>query len=898
MGGVVDFVGAVVGAIVGTVATVVDSIFGTNLKDIISPLMAWLGFGDEEIEKASVTTTQLFNQDLYSKTMRQLHVEYMKKGYGSIDYAKNYSRTGETQLRKYDRLGDWEFSQYLPKGAIQCTHADTGSILAYISNREGTIVDIINITPVVPDNETWSKVQIQNLYDYNIDTDVLALDNQYYSYGNTSYDTSNNRFIVVFNIITDRIQMVSLVTSTTVDTSDIEGKDLVTITVERRTILYKNCTDTELYTNTDTVSTTEQLVDTGTVTANITVAVESETVITVPEGNISLTCSVPVLRQHYYVTYSVPSVSRTKYTFIDPSTTGVGNPTSQSVDIKMLPIVALRINHRTINDLSEIHTGSPLIDAALEQVMGRPDVARYTKSKKLLHAMGIDIDDLADNINKSPNLGEVTDAFFILGICPNDGDEAISKALYEVFNEVYLTAPYIDVDSAYSLSVKEGVYNSAIAWRSSIKRVQNGKIRPNCILGTHSHSVMNFTTTITTKYLIQTEYVPDEPGHSAAYYYGEDNRPVHVRHYTKTTIVQNGVTLKDITIKTKDFYTRKCRTYCVNHEQSGNYDIVTECYHIGTITDRQTVNTENSLGLRIKKQITDNTYEVIDIPHLKGITIIRAGKSHACELELGTRNFLIPIPTKLLDRLTLMEKTALLGKCIHMSFYSVHVEHLEWYETEKFRNAMNTVMTGIMVVVVIVVTVSTWGTMTTEAVTLSALLTTALKAVLIAGGVQLALHLISTYVDDPALKAALSMAVMTIGVALSMGADFGLNGMTALELGASAIEAANIYTNTTFEREANAFQSEVNSFNSTYNSRSELMEKVNKTLNSSALDALDLSYYNIDTSVVNSAITSPTQFFNMALGNIATNYDLLYTGMYNQTITDFVSNRKQIGIGE
>lgn len=43
------------------------------------------------------------------------------------------------------------------------------------------------------------------------------------------------------------------------------------------------------------------------------------------------------------------------------------------------------------------------------------------------------------------------------------------------------------------------------------------------------------------------------------------------------------------------------------------------------------------------------------------------------------------------------------------------------------------------------------------------------------------------------LKAALSLAVMAIGIYFAMGADFGMNGLTALQLGSACVNAAAMY---------------------------------------------------------------------------------------------------------
>ena len=99
-------------------------------------------------------------------------------------------------------------------------------------------------------------------------------------------------------------------------------------------------------------------------------------------------------------------------------------------------------------------------------------------------------------------------------------------------------------------------------------------------------------------------------------------------------------------------------------------------------------------------------------------------------------------------------------------------------------------MIVIMVVVTVIVTVVTWGGGTGPTLTAFSAAMAALQAVAVAVAVHLALKLIATFVDDPALKAALSLVVTVIAIYFTMGADFGTNGLTALQLSSACVNAA------------------------------------------------------------------------------------------------------------
>ena len=96
------------------------------------------------------------------------------------------------------------------------------------------------------------------------------------------------------------------------------------------------------------------------------------------------------------------------------------------------------------------------------------------------------------------------------------------------------------------------------------------------------------------------------------------------------------------------------------------------------------------------------------------------------------------------------------------------------------------------------------------------------------------------------------------------------------------------------------------SFNTEYSSRLDNFESINQQMNSglSAFNIVDLST-NIDmfntTGGTNkkdasASVLSPSQFYYLALNQAAYNYDLLYTGLYDNTIHKFVANKLRLGV--
>ena len=100
------------------------------------------------------------------------------------------------------------------------------------------------------------------------------------------------------------------------------------------------------------------------------------------------------------------------------------------------------------------------------------------------------------------------------------------------------------------------------------------------------------------------------------------------------------------------------------------------------------------------------------------------------------------------------------------------------------------------------------------------------------------------------------------------------------------------------------FQSDVNDFTQKYNERSKQQEDAMKGLDmgSKSFDMVDLTtdidMFNTSTKrkPVSASLLNPTQFYYLATNQAAYNYDLLYTGLYDNTVHDFVANRLQLGI--
>ena len=878
MGGIVDWVSEVIGSVIGLPFLWLDSLFGTNIfTGIIESIMNFLGFEDEDIYSTSVIAVRVFDEDLYNKVQQDLHLEYMSKGYGSIDYANNFSKSGDSQFGRYYRTGKWEYLDYLPTGQINAVALDVNEIKTVLQSIEGTGVFIVNVGNRTPPDEVWAKFQLQERYDYNVgDNTMRYTDDRWYQYTSVAYVSSNNTFNVTLNtipLIDANTYKTTVVTVTSIDALTDNKNTLITTDV----LYTDDATGNVLYKTSTTVSNTNEVVDKGTASNSYNQEFISNEDIVVPPNTIVVNIPNHANVQHYIVEYTRTDTGRFKYWIYNTLTNvyPLSNPNQKANNFEMFPIVMMRNAGFNVNQYTQ--RGRP---ASITE-------KRYKQTQKMLKSIGVDIDDMIEGYSDNPDIDKIQDAFFLLGVSPSDTNPIVSRVLYETFDAIYDTTPFVDVNTSYSMSIKEDPYNAAIVWNTGDVSTYNGTIYSGALAGDCNHTIMKFNTTTNT-YSVQVV---------TALGSNRWNPRVSVQTYTQKETVLDGVVTHTEISNNRSFTSYKSTT-----GNEGN----TITYNIGTTKTLISSESTSEDGMRIQKQLTNTTYRRIDIRNFHAVSIIRGdGFSSGNDLPLNSKDLVIPLAIPVVARLTLMEKTALLGRAVHLIFYAVQHTHLEWYETEKFANALQVAMIVIMVIVTVIVTVVTWGSGTGPTLTAFSAAMAALEAVAVAVAVQLALKLISEFVNDPALKAALSVVVMAIGVYFTMGADFGMNGLTALQLSSCCVNAAAMYMGDIVNGDMNDLMGGMNDFNSEYEQRNSQQQEIMKGQNGglNAFDMVDLST-NIDmfssTGSTNrnasASLLSPNQFYYLATNQAAYNYDLMYSGLYDNTVHNFVANRLQLGV--
>ena len=225
-------------------------------------------------------------------------------------------------------------------------------------------------------------------------------------------------------------------------------------------------------------------------------------------------------------------------------------------------------------------------------------------------------------------------------------------------------------------------------------------------------------------------------------------------------------------------------------------------------------------------KLSKDTVKRLVLNRLEGFHIVRRGvENGGVTLPVDNKNFVIPLPVPVVERLSIIEKTALISEAVYMIFYAYDEQHLRWYETERFGKFLQI----IMIVIVIIIIIASWGTLTGPAMSgyaaAQAVLMAIGKMLLIAVICHVALKFIASTNWNPALKAALSAAVMIAGAAFGGGFSVDLV-MTALTLTAITAEAVNIFIG----EQVKDLQDEMNSVYSKFDERKSQLDEIQQSL--------------------------------------------------------------------
>lgn len=302
------------------------------------------------------------------------------------------------------------------------------------------------------------------------------------------------------------------------------------------------------------------------------------------------------------------------------------------------PAVPLRINNVDVTD--EAHQ----------------DTALYKTSKKLLKKVGMDLDQIAEQVNDNEQIKEIDYAFVVFGVALKTESQEGKRYLYRFFQHLRNISVYESADMGgwindyTNISFQEDLGGGLPAGVST-----QGYTNPG------SNVLRVFTSSKR-----------------------EDNHNIKIQwQYIDTTqktgTVFVGAKPGDVAIVS-----------AANREE---YDLGTE------------MKVDNS-RLYARRQLDIDTYEELEIAGLYYENFVYQGKAvsisaYDAMTKEDEEGFIIPLNQQIIRNTPIVELTDLSYQCMHVVFNCYQVVKKKWYQTGWFKI--------LLVIVAIVITVMTWG---------------------------------------------------------------------------------------------------------------------------------------------------------------------------------------------
>lgn len=149
----------------------------------------------------------------------------------------------------------------------------------------------------------------------------------------------------------------------------------------------------------------------------------------------------------YYDSSTDPTALNWHYWLYDLSLElydGLDPISDTSTNFELFPLAILRKNNANVTDYGT--------------------TAEIFSTDRLLKKLNLNLDELVDNLNESPDLDKIKDAYINIGINPLDTGNEISKLLYHLFYPVVVESPVVSNQNKFFLTVAQGDINNAVAW--------------------------------------------------------------------------------------------------------------------------------------------------------------------------------------------------------------------------------------------------------------------------------------------------------------------------------------------------------------------------------------------------------------------------------------------------
>lgn len=880
----------------------------------------------KKIYSASIAAVKVFDKDALPDAKRRLVLEKIKKNLDAVDYVKSYANSGAAQLFEYYLSGKYRTGDRLPTATINSLGVSDEAIKAVIDDIEGTPVTVLSCTFDVPDDGNWVTYQLQEMIGYRADSQTVVVNDCCYTLADYEYNETTDLFDAILKALPGVVENVGQSTVVSVLAHDDEYDTETTVITNYRNLSQIVDEDiVTLYQEETVVSTESVLVLKDTVSPSVTYTNISETPLS--DEGADLTYHCPAYKDdtgYYFCEYALPFIGLTKYWFYDYTTKiyPTLNPnilTSQ--EIETYPITLFR---NGVFSVDEYDIGSKWIRSGnRNELVYRPATltkTRYEETKRIFRSIGLDVDDVIENIEKNKDIDQLQDGFMTIGVAPANKHPIVSKILYETFDYFYNKLPPLNITtkSRYIYSIREGPYNTHFPWVPVLPIITKEvigtpdtythsiKIVPTKFYRPEVKSITKRTdplTGVTHSYVVFTRFryyevtggVRTVPYDVLFPVYEEDGKFwIDYVYYTKVRNEEGEVVREirhEIKLEVRFIGDTHCRVYF--------YDI----HNLKSIVCKKQVNKDEVrtiiIGqLPLVRRVSFFEFRVTNEYQNPWTTYIsRGGRGATVTLPFNDPDFILPIPVKAMANLNYLEQVSALSMSMYMMFYAARYDKITYYKSTGFGKFLG----GVAIVVGIALSVISFGSSLNlsaagAALTLATVLT-ALEPLLIGLALTIALKITSKVINDPTLKAAVTIALSVTAMYVGGGFDnFSFDFSTLSSLANMPIEAMNIYTKAKLDNIADKMKSLTGSseaFQTAYNALTEKYESLLKSFNTGITTAQLTSMNQSEVANMEASLMSPSMLRYMLIEGYK-DFDVIY----KSSIDVFFAQQNNIGVLE
>lgn len=898
-------------------------------------------FNSETVISVAASVVCAKDENLYEKVKIDSVTKRMKLGWGSTKYLANYAKSGDGQFRNFYNYAKNMFMDELPDTKLETVGLTSESLKAFLS----TIITGIEAVPefyitIDLEDTDWVHYQLQELYNYDYDSNILSIDNKYYLYDSCAYNTTNDNYDVTLSPVLYTEESTYRYTYKNIeefDTYDIQHIKIVEVT---ETILLPSYY--VVSTTPDTIiSDTSEIIPKGTgIVENTVEKISSNQTSTGVSANKVITVPTYLVDDLYlYVRYIKNGKSHLWiYDVMSRTYPDFYNNSYYSNPIDVYPIVMIRNWNRNIND-GFINKKDSEIKAIIANGGNEAERAkRYLNTRDFLSKINIKLDDVLKKISENSNLGDVRHIFFGFAISPYKDPkepaekyEAVSMALWETFEYLYSFLPNIEPLKKVSLDVTEGDYNIYCKWRALPPTIESKVIGKK---GTYKHRIIKVSYAKMKRHKRHAELI-SETHPSGTFRHGFGYK--HIKEWWAVEVYRG----KDNTTSYESEFSYDNKVYDIPISDVVEYDAwddgkITGGYDAASDTYDYSFEPKYPLGDSYIPHFSRNPFQYglddwdfdldggtldydypnswdqelvmekqIDATHVKvhrtyrnrNVYIISAGDGEdgATDMTLPDKEYTIPLLYEVINNLGVIDKTKLIGYVMHFTFFAYHKEELEWYETEQFFGFLHDflIIVTFVVAFVSIVTFNYEALAEMTALDIFAMIAT---KVAIAGALYLALQVISSLDIDVAFKM-IAAAAATFVAAYAGGAFDDFNGMSITAILEMPASACDMY-NKDIAKKMSELQDKQSEFTSAYEQRMETFDKAWKSINAgmSTETAVSLATNSGDSMFMAEQPISLSPSMLYSYGTTAyCNKDLSFTGTY-RVVSDFCSNKLRLGV--